>query len=334
MIRPLIGASLAALASLIGTARAQDEAWQTFTFTDENGDPVAGLIFGIPETDAALLAAYCHPATPGAIDVALYMGTGTEKPGDDATITFAIPGNVQARTAFVDGSFESETGPFFSMPLDRSDALWEALMSGSTSTVSANAGPAIAMHLRGSRAAIGSFLESCDALASAPSHQGESDEGMGPEGYGAGFGAWTASCSPCASYEDPMCTIFAGQMPQTIALVADDANPNRIGDIRIGMDLPGDMTGTLTVTVDGVPAATIPPDAVVYMGMTGEFLIQAPYLKRLLGAMSQGATVEVSFTSTSGETQSFGVPLDGFTEATAGLLANSPSFPRDAECRQ
>lgn len=327
MIRPLIGASLA-LAALTGPATAQDEQWQTFSFSDENGDPVAGLVFGIPETDAALLAAYCHSATPGMIDVSLYMGTGKEKPGADATITFAIPGNTQTRSAFVDGSFESETGPFFSMPLGRDDTLWEALMAGSTSTVSANGGPAVAMHLSGSRAAISAFLGSCDEIAAS----GAPDEGMN-EGHAERFGAWLSSCDPCASYEDPMCTVAGGELPQTLTLVADDARPNRIGDIRVGMDVPGETTGTLIVSVDGVETTRLGPDTVVYMEMTGEFLIEAPHVKKIMGAMSRGQTVAISFASTSGETQSFSVPLDGFADATADLLAVSPSFPRDAECR-
>ncbi len=150
-----------------------------------------------------------------------------------------------------------------------------------------------------------------------------------PAPYRAAHGDWQVTCDPCASYEDPVCSAWSG----SLTIVADDLDPARIADLRVGMDLPGEPAGMLTVTVDGQGVASIPPTDLVYMGMTGEFLLEQPYVDSILTAMAQGRVAEVTFTPGSGQTQSFTLPLADFPAAVSDLLAHSPATPRDAACR-
>jgi hypothetical protein len=144
---------------------------------------------------------------------------------------------------------------------------------------------------------------------------------------------WQVTCNPCASYEEPVCSLTAGGLPNSVTVVADDASPDRIGDIRIGMDLAPDPQGTLAIVVDGEQAVAIPPADNVYMAMTGEFLLVHPNIDTVLTEMAAGETVAIAFTDTSGQVLSFSLPLAGFSDGVTDLLATSPQYPRDSACR-
>lgn len=154
-----------------------------------------------------------------------------------------------------------------------------------------------------------------------------------PPAYQASYGGWEVYCDACASYEEPVCVMYGGDVPDGLAVVADYADPTRIGDVRVGMELFGGTRGTLTLLVDGEVAALVPPSDLTYMEMTGEFLVEPPYVDSLLTAMVAGNNLAAIFTSTNGQTRSFSTSLNGFSDGVSDLLATSPGYPRDASCR-
>lgn len=549
MMRSFTGVSTLAILLVAAAASARAQAtWQSTAAVDADGERSASLAFGVPETDAQLLIASCRPDMPGQVQVWLNLPLSPDAPAGAASVSFAVNRQVEARPALVEaGGGEEKDGPRISLVLGHDDPLWQLLMAGTSSRLSADGSTWVDMHLTGSRAAISQFLRGCETLAvatPAPSDPADQPSALvalpGPlyevgaepaeatsafsgaalpsfepgtelmgtgssnmlggeewievrPGRGSGPAAWVlrsaltpisggapqyenlnqaanlmlrgapnadaspvgavppraivvdqgqregpwvlvrfgdivgwashdyllpmvpatsgdvpaeteipldeqggvaggeptdadatpddgvdvdagsdvdadgtvdadvdvdagreaaggeeiadlqsyrvtrvgweVACDPCASAEDTVCSLSSGELPNTFAVVADDIRPQRVGDLRIGMDLPPDPQGTLTVTVDGAQVVAIPPADITYMAMTGEFLLQPPYIDPVLTSMIGGSTVAVAFVGADGGVHSFSLPLAGFSAGITDLLATSPQYPRDSACR-
>ena len=536
--------------------------WESAAGLDQRGGRVATLTFGAPGSDVPLMAATCRSDMPGQVHVVLNLPLAADTPPGAASASIAVGRRVETRPALIERSGGGKDSPVVSLMLGRDDPLWQMLMAGISSRLSADGNTWVEMHLRGSRAAITQFMRGCDTIATtapeasldltqpmvplagplfvvgdAPAEatsafsgaplepfapgtelmatgsantldgeewieirpgrgsgpaawvrrsalvpvsggatqyqnlnlaqnlllrgspnaqatpvaavppratgiidQGEREGGWvlvrfgnvtgwaphdellpmfpvttveippdteiplaleleaetagegappaegdeavleapdpafddeaavtGDEAQGAGEGTdvaaadteeaaagaeavpdgetaveapayeaahrdWTVTCDPCNAGEEPVCSLRAGVPPDSLSIVPDEARPQRVGDIRIGMDLPPDPRGTLTVTVDGAQVVAIPPASVTYMAMTGEFLVQQPHVDAMLTAMIGGNAVSVAFTDDAGAVHSFSVPLAGFSAGVTDLLATAPQYPRDAAC--
>lgn len=147
----------------------EDEArWFIQQSATEDGAETIALTFGIPGTDAVLLATSCDPgAGIGSAEVSLSLDFGSLQDGDSAQVDFntysgqfSYPGRV-----FID----SEESAGVRLTVGARAPLWRALASAKSISFGISGGPTATIPRPDTEGVVKSFIESCFSSVGAPS---------------------------------------------------------------------------------------------------------------------------------------------------------------------
>jgi len=170
------------------------------------------------------------------------------------------------------------------------------------------------------------WLMMAAAMAAGPALAKDSPKSGTPMGvHEARHGAWSVSCTPCTSGEEPVCQIAPKAEGGSVALYPSsyDAEKPALGMIYWPRDLSPETEGTLTVAVDGETVRVIMPPDVRYTAMYGDLVIAEAEVTALLPALRAGSVLTLEFIDAAGGgAQEF--PLDGFDAALDDMLRHLP----------
>jgi membrane-bound inhibitor of C-type lysozyme len=143
-----------------------DLTWFANSYPEGAGSgPTGTLTFGIPETDAIVFDAVCHPGKSPTAEVRLGLGLRTLKPGQPVTL-YIEPNN--ANHQFTGTTFQVGGGEYEGMEaqIPLADPVWQA-MAGAQGpfVIGAYGGDEATVQSAGASAAIGQFLQFCQVAA-------------------------------------------------------------------------------------------------------------------------------------------------------------------------
>lgn len=146
----------------------EDEArWYIQQSASENGAETIALTFGIPGTDAVLLATSCDPgAGIGSAEVSLSLDFGSLQDGDSAQVEFnTYSGQFSYRgRVFID----SEESAGVRLTVGARAPLWRALASAKSISFGVSGGPTATITRPDTEGVVKSFIESCFSSVSVP----------------------------------------------------------------------------------------------------------------------------------------------------------------------